>query len=449
MADSYQQSLLAGIHGGDPRLAHLAQYGDNANFYGGALGNSLFQNRINGYTAPVDLSVLSSHPGSEILSEFRNWANSSGQNADQMYNTYLQDMPGTIDPNKNYLTYNMSNGFIPATQGGTLHELASGYSANFAGKEQIREGELDNAMNRISDLLGPNASKADWSKLIEYDPNIGLYTDRGAIQHVNDAGMDVVQQRIVPVMQAVTAAMTGNAIGNYVGTLGSTGSAAAGAGEASTATAGSSSSGLGASVAKGVGTNAMSTLLKGGTVAAATKAGGGMANQSYGSTMGGTVYDPFESYRHYFGDRLSGMASGKEDFSGDPSYQFRFNQGQQAVERSMAARGMLGSGNELMELQKYGQDMASQEWGNEFNRLATLSGANSLMGSGLGQLNMQRQMNTMQGVGGLLGSIFGGSSSGSMLGGVGSSGMGWLSDMMDSGGSMSGFGDWIVSMFGA
>jgi hypothetical protein len=57
----------------------------------------------------------------------------------------------------------------------------------------------------------------------------------------------------------------------------------------------------------------------------------------------------------------------------DPSYQFRLQQGQQAVERSAAAKGLLGSGNVLQELTQYGQGMASTEYQNQFTRLLSAS----------------------------------------------------------------------------
>ena len=64
------------------------------------------------------------------------------------------------------------------------------------------------------------------------------------------------------------------------------------------------------------------------------------------------------------GGTLSNLA--KIDQS--PSYQWRYNQGLEAVNRTAAARGMLGSGNRLAELTKYGQGMASQEYEAEFQR---------------------------------------------------------------------------------
>lgn len=61
----------------------------------------------------------------------------------------------------------------------------------------------------------------------------------------------------------------------------------------------------------------------------------------------------------------------------DPSYQWRFNQGMNAVLQSNAARGMLNSGNTLSDLVAYGQNMASTEYANQFKRLADLAGVYS------------------------------------------------------------------------
>jgi len=57
----------------------------------------------------------------------------------------------------------------------------------------------------------------------------------------------------------------------------------------------------------------------------------------------------------------------------DPSYQFRLKQGQQALDRSSAARGMGYSGAQMKAAQDYGQGMASTEFGNYYNRLAGLA----------------------------------------------------------------------------
>jgi hypothetical protein len=52
----------------------------------------------------------------------------------------------------------------------------------------------------------------------------------------------------------------------------------------------------------------------------------------------------------------------------DPGYAFRMSEGMKALERSAAARGGLLSGATLKGTQRYGQDLASQEYQNAFNR---------------------------------------------------------------------------------
>lgn len=52
----------------------------------------------------------------------------------------------------------------------------------------------------------------------------------------------------------------------------------------------------------------------------------------------------------------------------DPGYAFRVNQGNQAIEASAAARGSLLSSGTIKALQKYGSDLASQEYDKVYNR---------------------------------------------------------------------------------
>lgn len=109
-----------------------------------------------------------------------------------------------------------------------------------------------------------------------------------------------------------------------------------------------------------------------------TEAGTQLANQ-----MGQT--NPADVYQQ----KLAEMATGTFN-PNDPSYQFRFNQGQQAVERSLAARGLLNSGNAALELQNYGQQAASQEYGAQWQRmLQGLSGVSSAYDQ---QMNRLMQM---------------------------------------------------------
>lgn len=58
----------------------------------------------------------------------------------------------------------------------------------------------------------------------------------------------------------------------------------------------------------------------------------------------------------------------------DPGYGFRVREGLKAVDRQAAARGGLISGNALKATQAFGQEAASQEYTNAFNRFQTIRG---------------------------------------------------------------------------
>lgn len=88
---------------------------------------------------------------------------------------------------------------------------------------------------------------------------------------------------------------------------------------------------------------------------------------------------------------IQALMADPSSIQNDPSYQWRMSQGQQALERNMAARGGMLGGAALKQLQRYGQGFASQEFQNQFNRLSALAG--------LGQAGA----NTMTGVAGQFG----------------------------------------------
>jgi hypothetical protein len=83
--------------------------------------------------------------------------------------------------------------------------------------------------------------------------------------------------------------------------------------------------------------------------------------------------------RNALGRITTGMAPGGEfsksfsmdDFTADPGYGFRMSEGLKAMDRNAAARGGLISGAALKAGTRYGQDMASQEYTNAFNRYQT------------------------------------------------------------------------------
>lgn len=78
--------------------------------------------------------------------------------------------------------------------------------------------------------------------------------------------------------------------------------------------------------------------------------------------------DPFSypefSYADFVGPR-------PEQINDDPSFQWRMDQGRKALEASAAGKGILRSGGSMKDLLRYGQNFASQEYGNIWNRALT------------------------------------------------------------------------------
>lgn len=98
---------------------------------------------------------------------------------------------------------------------------------------------------------------------------------------------------------------------------------------------------------------------------------------------------------------------GASDFQQDPGYQFRLQQGQQALDRSAASHGGLFSGAQMKASQGFGQDMASQEYqnaynrfnndqSNRFNRLSSLTGYGTMANNALGQAGQNYADQTSQ-----------------------------------------------------
>lgn len=84
---------------------------------------------------------------------------------------------------------------------------------------------------------------------------------------------------------------------------------------------------------------------------------------------------------------------GMAQFQQDPGYAFRMSEGMKGLERSAAARGGLLSGATMKGIQRFGQDLASQEYQNAFNRYqaerqARLNPLQSL--AGVGQTTSQQ-----------------------------------------------------------
>lgn len=131
------------------------------------------------------------------------------------------------------------------------------------------------------------------------------------------------------------------------------------------------------------------------------------------------------------GQLSSGTAPGGEfnrnftmsDFNADPGYQFRMDQGSQALQRSAAARGGLMNGGTLKALDRYGQDYASGEYQNAYNRFNNDQSTrfNRLSSiAGLGQTSVTQTGAQGTAVGGQIGSNMIGAGNAQAAGYVGS-----------------------------
>jgi hypothetical protein len=62
------------------------------------------------------------------------------------------------------------------------------------------------------------------------------------------------------------------------------------------------------------------------------------------------------------------------EVTAEPGYGFRLGEGMKALERLQASRGNLLSGGAMKAGQRFAQDLASEEYGKSFNRLANIAG---------------------------------------------------------------------------
>jgi hypothetical protein len=84
---------------------------------------------------------------------------------------------------------------------------------------------------------------------------------------------------------------------------------------------------------------------------------------------------PYANIGMEFTNKLADMqrGGGANMLNMDPGYNFRLGEGMKALERQRAANGGLLSGGILKAAQRYGQDYASNEFGNAYNRVAGLA----------------------------------------------------------------------------
>jgi hypothetical protein len=84
--------------------------------------------------------------------------------------------------------------------------------------------------------------------------------------------------------------------------------------------------------------------------------------------------------------------SGQQVLNEDPGYAFRVQEGQKALERSASAQGQLVSGGQLKAAQQYGQGLASQEYGNAWQRAFAKQGFNTELAKYANEQNYGRAL---------------------------------------------------------
>ena len=167
-----------------------------------------------------------------------------------------------IDPNKRYAyvtqdVHDFGPYAGPGYQGGKLIEVGNDFDpSKYSGYETIRPGELDNTLKGLEEQLGNQFNESwdaqagpalarltpeqrqqahdiaakkfwngvDWSQLIKYDPNIGMYTPMGAVKHVDDEGGGwkkyggaIMKAAIISVASGAFGAAAGAAAGSAAG----------------------------------------------------------------------------------------------------------------------------------------------------------------------------------------------------------------------------------------
>ncbi len=99
-----------------------------------------------------------------------------------------------------------------------------------------------------------------------------------------------------------------------------------------------------------------------------SRATGGTAGRTQYRVNGQTFATLQDAQAFANANRTGGTEYG--GFTKTPGYDFRMNQGREAIEASAAARGGLYSGAAMQDALKFGQDYATSEYNNYLNRLA-------------------------------------------------------------------------------
>ena len=151
-----------------------------------------------------------------------------------------------------------------------------------------------------------------------------------------------------------------------------------------------------------------------------------MTQQQSDTMMGATDQavqeaDPFAQSRQLANQQLQALMQNPGSMQNDPAGQWAMQQGQQAVDRSLAAKHQTASGNALTELTQWGQGLANQQYNSRLGQLSAMASQGAspaaaaqarLQGTGQavglsGQASGQA-INSAQNIGNGIGSALGG-----------------------------------------
>ncbi len=125
-------------------------------------------------------------------------------------------------------------------------------------------------------------------------------------------------------------------------------------------------------------------IFGGGSASKGAKRAAELAERQYQETA------PYRQLGRESVDRLRDIyVTGEVPFTASPGYDFRRDEGMRGINRFMAARGLSGSGRAIRGASRFLDDLASQEYNQGFNRLASMAGigqvGQQMAGQALGQ----------------------------------------------------------------
>lgn len=95
---------------------------------------------------------------------------------------------------------------------------------------------------------------------------------------------------------------------------------------------------------------------------------GGGPNQAAYTAQQGAAKNSLLNFSNMIASPEFARLNVPQSFEADPGYQFRYDQGMRALDRTAASKGKLLSGGQIKAAQEFNSGLASQEYGNWWNR---------------------------------------------------------------------------------